>query len=82
MNEFIPKSFSIKQKKKHFAKISKSEIEKYCRQAIKDNSKATEDYKSGQLNALNFLIGQVVKLSNRRADSRVAKEVLVRLLKS
>jgi len=81
MNDFIPKSFSIKQKKKQFTKTSDTQTEKYCKQAIKENSKAVNDYKSGEQNALNFLIGQVMKLSNRRADSKHAKDVLIKLLK-
>lgn len=80
MNEFIPKSFSIKQKK-DISKVSESDISKYVKQAIKENPKAVADYKSGEKNALNFLVGQVMKLSNRRADFKTATEMLKKYLR-
>ena len=60
--------------------ISKSETEKICKQIIKENSKAVEDYKEGKQEALNFLVGQVMKLSNKRADYKTAREILVKEL--
>jgi len=80
LNEFIPKSFSI-SKKKDISKIKQDEIEKIVDKVIKQNKKAVDDYKAGEQNALNFLIGQVMQLSNRRADYKVAKEKLERKLK-
>lgn len=82
LNSFIPKSFSIKSKIKDEGKITdKKEIQELCKKAISNNKKAEEDYKSGNENALNFLLGEVMKLSNRRADYRVAKEEMMKLLK-
>ncbi len=81
LNEFIPKSFDP-SKKKGIAKIEdKSEIEKFCKEAIAKNPKAVGDYKKGEQKALNFLLGQVVLLSQRRADSKIAREILMKLLK-
>ncbi|MEK6906554.1 MAG: hypothetical protein AABW81_02955 [Nanoarchaeota archaeon] len=48
---------------------------------MKKNPKAVEDYKAGQQNSLNFLIGQVMNLSDKRADFKTAKVVLEKLLK-
>jgi aspartyl-tRNA(Asn)/glutamyl-tRNA(Gln) amidotransferase subunit B len=81
MNEFIPKSFSIKEKSKDFGKISDAEVEKLCKQAIAENPKVVEDFKSGKQESLNYLLGIVMKLSNRRADFRIAREILIRLVK-
>lgn len=81
MNDFVPKSFSIKEKAKDFAKVSGNEVENYCKQAIEQNPQVVQDYKSGKPEALNFLMGIVMKLSNRRADFKTTKELLVKMLK-
>ena len=80
MNEFIPKSFSIKDKK-GISKIKDSEIKPLCIKVIKENPKAVEDYKNGEEKSLNFLIGKIMSLSNKRADFKTAKDELLKLLK-
>ncbi|MDP2628378.1 MAG: Asp-tRNA(Asn)/Glu-tRNA(Gln) amidotransferase subunit GatB [Nanoarchaeota archaeon] len=69
-----------KESEKHSTISEKSEIEKLAKKVIKENPKAVEDYKSGKENALHFLIGQVMKLSNKRADFKTAREILENLL--
>jgi len=82
LRSFIPKSFSPKKRAVKHKKISgKSKIEKLAKRVIKENPKAVNDYITGQQNALNFLIGQVMKLSDKRADYKTAREILIRLLK-
>src|SRR3989344_765888 len=82
LNQFIPKSFSIKNQIKSQGKITdKEEIEEICRKVIKANQKSAEDYKSGKKEAFNFLMGEIMKLSERRADFSVARKVLEKLLK-
>jgi aspartyl-tRNA(Asn)/glutamyl-tRNA(Gln) amidotransferase subunit B len=82
LNKFIPKSFSPKNEAQKNIKISGTEeIESFARQAIKENKKAVEDYNSGKQEALNFLVGQVMKLSNKRADFKVTREVIEKILK-
>ena len=80
MNDFIPKSFSIKEKKDIF-KIAEDAVQNICQKVIEQNPKAVQDYKEGQENSLNFLIGQVMKQSQRRADFKLAKEELEKILK-
>ena len=83
LNKFVPKSFSPKNHAKEHQKISgKIEIENICKQVIKQNAQAVQDYKSGKQEALNFLIGQVMKQSNKRADYETSKIILERLLKN
>ncbi len=82
----IPASFNLKLKEKinikDFTKISsKSELEKSCKEIIKENSKAVQDYKEGKKESLNFLIGKVMQKTNKRADFKTAREVLERMLK-
>ena len=83
LNDFIPKSFSIKSKLKEFETIVDiKEIEKICDNIIKNNEKAIADYKAGQKEALNYLIGEVMKASKRKADFKTAKSILEKKLKS
>lgn len=82
LRTWIKCSYSPKEKAKEFESISgDKEINDFIEKVIKDNSKAVEDYKSGQQQALNFLIGQVMKLSNKRADFRKVKELFEKRLK-
>lgn len=72
------KSVSPNKNIKNQGQISGSEeIKKIVGKVIKENAKAVEDYKKGETNALNFLIGQVMKLSDKRADYKTAREILV-----
>ncbi|MCK4552858.1 Asp-tRNA(Asn)/Glu-tRNA(Gln) amidotransferase subunit GatB [Candidatus Pacearchaeota archaeon] len=76
------KSISPKQEIKKHSQISDTkEIQKLAEKIIKENSKAVEDYKSGKKQSLNFLIGQVMKESNKRADFEMVRGVLEGLLK-
>ena len=45
-----------------------------------ENPRAVKDYKSGKKESLNFLIGMVMKKSEKRADYNTSKEILERLL--
>lgn len=57
-------------------------IESFCDQVIAANPKSVEDFKSGKGAALNFLKGQVMKLSKGKVNPALAGEVLERKLKS
>ncbi len=60
-----------------------AEIEKLVDKILaeKSSQKAIEDFKSGNIQALNFLIGAVMKASNKRADFATAKRLLEKKLK-
>jgi aspartyl-tRNA(Asn)/glutamyl-tRNA(Gln) amidotransferase subunit B len=82
LRKFIPKSFSPKSELKSSEKISdQSKLNKIIQEIIKKNKKTVEDYKSGQKQALNFLIGQVMKATNKQADYQVVREILEKELK-
>jgi aspartyl-tRNA(Asn)/glutamyl-tRNA(Gln) amidotransferase subunit B len=55
-------------------------IESLCNEVIAANPKSVEDYKAGKVAAINFLKGQVMKLSKGKANPNLVGETLVRLL--
>lgn len=57
-------------------------IEEICDEVIAANPKSVEDFKAGKGAALNFLKGQVMKLSKGKANPAVAGEILERKLKA
>jgi aspartyl-tRNA(Asn)/glutamyl-tRNA(Gln) amidotransferase subunit B len=57
-------------------------IEALCDQMIADNPKPVADFKAGNTASLNFLKGQVIKLSKGTANPGVAGEILERKLRS
>jgi len=79
MNEFIPKSFSISTRK-DIGVVD--DVEGICKKVIKENKKAVDDYKSGNESSMNFLVGQVMRASERRADFKVAGDCLKSLINS
>ncbi|MEI9963209.1 MAG: hypothetical protein WDM76_19475 [Limisphaerales bacterium] len=56
-------------------------IEKFCDDAIAANPNSVADYKAGKVAALNFLKGQVMKLSKGKANPNLVGEILERKLK-
>jgi aspartyl-tRNA(Asn)/glutamyl-tRNA(Gln) amidotransferase subunit B len=55
-------------------------IESLCGAVIAAHPKSVEDYKAGKVAAINFLKGQVMRLSKGKANPNLVGEVLVRLL--
>ena len=55
-------------------------IEPFCVQVIAANPRSVEDYKAGKTAAINFLKGQVMKLSKGKANPNLVGEILLRLL--
>jgi aspartyl-tRNA(Asn)/glutamyl-tRNA(Gln) amidotransferase subunit B len=55
-------------------------IEAFCDEVIAANPASVADYKSGKEAALNFLKGQVMKLSKGKANPAVAGEILAKKL--
>lgn len=57
-----------------------AEIEKIAEEVILKNQKATSDFKQKKENALQFLIGQVMKETKGRASPVLAKEMLIKII--
>ena len=57
-------------------------LERFCEEVIGANPRSVADFKTGKAAALNFLKGQVMKLSKGKANPGLAGEILERKLKS
>jgi aspartyl-tRNA(Asn)/glutamyl-tRNA(Gln) amidotransferase subunit B len=69
--------------KKGLAQVSDTgAIEAFCDQAIAANPGPAADFKRGKIAALNFLKGQVMKLSKGKANPNLIGEILERKLKA
>tara|TARA_Y100000034_G_C6906973_1_gene421195 strand:- start:3781 stop:5139 length:1359 start_codon:yes stop_codon:yes gene_type:complete len=83
LEKLIEKPFRPSEyiKKQNLTVISKSsEIEKYCKESIKKNPQAVEDYKKGNENALNFLIGYVMKKTRGQASHEELIKIFKKLI--
>ena len=56
------------------------ELEAHCKQAIEENPKAVEEFKSGKENAINALKGRVMKATKGKANPKIVDDLLRKLL--
>jgi aspartyl-tRNA(Asn)/glutamyl-tRNA(Gln) amidotransferase subunit B len=59
-----------------------SAIEKLCDEVIAANPKPVADFRAGNVASLNFLKGQVIKLSRGKANPQLVGKILERKLKA
>jgi len=70
-------------KEKGLAQVSDAgAVEAFVDQAIAANPKSVADYRAGNVAAINFLKGQVMKLSKGKANPQLAGEILARRLQN
>ena len=84
MEKLIEKPFDVKEyvKKEKLEAVSDiKEIEKYCKEAIKENPQAVEDYKKGEKKALNFLMGKVIAKTRGKATPKEVNEIIKKLIR-
>ncbi len=55
-------------------------IEKFVDDAIDANPKVVADYRAGKTNVAGFLVGQIMKASNGKADPALVKDLLLKKL--
>jgi aspartyl-tRNA(Asn)/glutamyl-tRNA(Gln) amidotransferase subunit B len=73
----IPASKIIRDK--NLFQISDTkDLEMSVEETIKENPKSVQDYKRGKANAIMFLVGQVMKKTQGRANPKVVSEILKR----
>ena len=64
------------EEKGHMQISSSDELEKLVEDVIAKNPQSVEDYKAGKTQSAGFLMGQVMKLSNGKANPKIAKELV------
>ncbi|QGA80477.1 Asp-tRNA(Asn)/Glu-tRNA(Gln) amidotransferase subunit GatB [Candidatus Nanohalobium constans] len=62
---------------KDYKKSGDDEITEFVKEAIDENPDAVEDYNSGDEEAVNFLVGQVMSISQGKADPKTAREKIL-----
>ena len=80
LRSWTSKSSSINLKGETAISDSK-ELDSIVEKVMALNGKAVDDFKAGNQNSLNFLIGAVMKATNKRADFQTAKKLLEKKLK-
>jgi aspartyl-tRNA(Asn)/glutamyl-tRNA(Gln) amidotransferase subunit B len=76
------KSPAVIVQEKGLAQVSDTgAIEKFCDEAIAANPNPVADYKAGNVAAINFLKGHVMRLSKGKANPALVGEILERKLK-
>lgn len=75
---FSPKEY-IKENKLEI--VSGNSIENLCREVIKENTKAIEDYKKGNEKSINFLTGMVMRKSKGTANPKEVEKIIKNLIK-
>ena len=56
--------------------VKDDEVQAAAKQAVEENPKAVEDYHNGEKASLNFLMGQVMRLTRGKADPRETVKIL------
>ena len=64
-------------KRKGLASIGSEEMEKAVLEVIKESKNTVDDYKGGKKEALNFLVGQVMKKTGGRAEPKEVRRLLM-----
>ncbi|MFI5270622.1 MAG: Asp-tRNA(Asn)/Glu-tRNA(Gln) amidotransferase subunit GatB [Candidatus Saccharimonadales bacterium] len=75
--EKLPDSTESYAQEKHYIQVSdEGEIAKIVESVLKENEKAAEDVRSGEMKAIGFLVGQVMKQSQGKANPKMAQELI------
>jgi aspartyl-tRNA(Asn)/glutamyl-tRNA(Gln) amidotransferase subunit B len=73
----LPENIEEYAKDNGYIQVSdENEINKIVGIVIKDNPKAAEDVKNGEMKAIGFLIGQVMKASQGKANPELAQKLI------
>ncbi len=80
LNEFYPSSFSLKTRTVE-GKISDSdELEKICKEVLSKEKDVVMRYRAGEKKLINFLVGEVMRKTEKRADFKIVRELLEKIL--
>jgi aspartyl-tRNA(Asn)/glutamyl-tRNA(Gln) amidotransferase subunit B len=71
----------VEAKEKDLIQVSdEGEIEKIVSEVLNENPKAAEDVKKGEMKAIGFLVGQVMKKSQGKANPQMAQQLIKKQL--
>lgn len=79
IEKLLKENFDVKEyvKKQDLGAVSsESDLKKFCEEVIHENPKVVSDYKSGKQEAINFLVGQVMRKSKGKASPDICKKLL------
>jgi aspartyl-tRNA(Asn)/glutamyl-tRNA(Gln) amidotransferase subunit B len=77
----LPESIETYATEKGYAQVSdEGAIAKIVEQVLSENAKAAEDVKDGEMKAIGFLVGQVMKLSQGKANPQMAQDLIKKQL--
>ena len=77
----IPKNMVDFAQTKGLVQVSdEGEISSIVEKVLQDNPKAAEDVKNGEMKAIGFLVGQVMKESKGKANPQLAQELIKKQL--
>ena len=77
----IPENLETYAKQNGYIQVSdEGEITKIVTQVLVENPKAAEDVKNGEMKAIGFLVGQVMKASQGKANPQLAQELIKKQL--
>jgi aspartyl-tRNA(Asn)/glutamyl-tRNA(Gln) amidotransferase subunit B len=80
-SEVLPDDVAVLAKEKGYIQISDTaEINNFIKTIISDNPKAVEELKAGETKVLGFLVGQVMKSSNGKANPKLAEDLIKQAL--
>lgn len=63
-----------------FPEEEKFELEDVVEKVVEENPKAVKDYRSGKDSAINYLLGEVMKQSQGRADAGKARQKILEMI--
>jgi aspartyl-tRNA(Asn)/glutamyl-tRNA(Gln) amidotransferase subunit B len=72
---------AIMEREKLVQVSDKDQLKDFVEEVIKENPNPVEEYLSGKVQAIQFLVGQVMRKSKGKANPKVAKELLERRIK-
>lgn len=87
VNKKVSAKLSAKELVTHYQQAAsstisnQSELEVVIKQVLKANPQVVADYQGGKQNALGFLMGQVMKETQGKANPKLANKILVDMLK-
>jgi len=61
--------------------VDKNLLEEVINKVLKENQKAVLDYKKGKVNAIMFLVGQVIREMKGKVEARIVREEIERIIK-